>query len=92
MKQTKAKPPGWRNRPWYWLCAVERESGTPIVDGPYDTEEEARRIGLEKIRDNFEVIALNTIDRAKATAEYRHRRFMTYGDLKQILLRTKHKL
>ena len=81
-----------QNRDWYWLCAVERETGTPIVDGPYDTEEEARQVGLQKIRDNFEVIPMKTIDKNRATAEYRHRRFMTYGDLKQILLRTKHKI
>lgn len=88
----KPKHKGTR-RDYYWICAIEQTTGTPIVDGPFDTEEEGDRVGYEKLRgEYFEVRAMKTIDRNRATAEWRHERLMRSGKLIEVLKRTKHKI
>lgn len=80
-------------RDYYWICAVEKTTGTPIVDGPYDTEDEAFQVGYTKMRgEQFEVKPIKTIDRNKATADWRHERLMRSGQLIEVLKRTKHKI
>lgn len=87
-RQRQATP----RRDYYWLCAVEATTGTPIVDGPYNTPDEARQVGWEKLNQEFEVLPMKTIDKRSATAEYRHIRLMRFGNLSEVLKRTKHKL
>ena len=80
-------------RDWAWLCAVEKTTGTPIVDGPYDTEDEANRIGLEKIQGDFEVMMWPTVDKNRATAMWRHERLNRGEQIVDIVRkRTKHKI
>ena len=91
--QPRKKPDNTDTKqPYYWLCAIEKTTGTPIVDGPYNSEEEARNIGFSKIRDDWEVIPMKTRDRNRATAMFRHMRFMNSGDLLEVLKRTRHKI
>ena len=81
-------------RDYYWICAVEKSSGRPVVDGPYDSETEANQFGFSKnINDgDFEVHAFNTIDRMAARDKYKHIVFERSGNLGFILKRAKYKV
>jgi hypothetical protein len=52
---------------YWWVCAVDRLSGRPIVQGHHSTESDARQWGFENIRDNdFEVHCFPTINKVAA--------------------------
>lgn len=78
-------------RDYYWISAIEKESGRLVVLGPYDTEDEANQVGFgAKLDGNFEVHQLGTIDKARATSEIKYKRFNQTKSLEQALRRAKH--
>lgn len=78
-------------REYFWLLAVDKASGRPIILGPYDTEEEGNRVGFEKIDSgNFEVIPLNTRNVQRANHILKYRRFDQTAKLEEALKRAKH--
>lgn len=80
-----------KGREFYWLLAVDRPSGRPIILGPYDTESEANRIGFEKIDSgNFEVVPLATHNVQRANQLLKYRRFNQTSKLEEVLKRAKH--
>jgi len=82
-------------RDYYWICAVEKTTGTPVVDGPYDTEEEAEQTASQSTRlsgEQWEILPMRTVDRNRATAEFRHQRVQRFGRLDEALKRTGHKI
>jgi len=61
------------NKQMYWVCAIEKISGRPIVQGPHSDETEARQWGFENIRDNdFEVLQFPTIQKETARDMYKN--------------------
>ena len=77
--------------PYYWLLAVHSPSGRHIYMGPYDTEDEANKVGFEKIGDSFEVLPLKTRDPNRATKILKYKRFHRTAKLEEALKRAKHK-
>jgi len=78
-------------REYYWLLAVDKVSGRPVILGPFDTEEEGNRIGFSKIDSgNFEVIPLNTRNAQRANHILKYRRFNQTAKLEEALKRAKH--
>lgn len=75
---------------YYWIQAVDNDSGKLIVLGAYDSEEAANRVGFEKVKGSFEVIALPTRDQTKATRMLKYRRFDQTSRLNEIARRAKH--
>ena len=77
---------------YQWIQTVDTESGRPVVLGPYNDENEANRVGFEKLGGNFEVIPLRTRDVGLATRILKHRRFMQTEQLSEALKRARHKI
>jgi len=75
----------------YWILAVEPKTGRPIVLGHYNTEEEANKVGFQKINGSFEVIPLKTTDPNRATKILKYRRFHQTSKLEEATKRAKHK-
>lgn len=69
---------GHRRRPrtqrdYYWVCAIEKSSGRPVVQGPHNTDMEARQWGFEHIQDgDFEVYPFPTINKIAARDFYKN--------------------
>lgn len=76
-------------REYYYIFATSQ--GKRVFLGPYNTEEEANRIGFEKLDGNFECIPLPTRDRSRATGMLKARLLDKSGDLENSLERVKHK-
>lgn len=79
-----------RSDVYYWLLAVDRVSGRPVILGAFNSEEEANQIGFQKIDGNFEVVPLRTCDPARATKALKYRRFTQTSKLEEALKRAKH--
>lgn len=77
---------------FYWILATHAKSGRPIILGAYNTEEEANRIGFEKIEGSFEVVALGTRDINKANKILKYRRFDQTSKLEEAMRRAKHQI
>lgn len=59
-------------RDYFWVCAVEKVSQRPVVQGPHNTEREAREWGLMYIKDgDFEVLPFPTINKIAARDFYK---------------------
>ena len=78
------------SREYYWILAVDKTSGRPVVLGYYHSEEEANRVGFEKIDGSFEVVPLKTTDSAKATKILKYKRFYQTARLEEALKRARH--
>lgn len=83
------EPSAERQREYYYIFAVSQ--GKRVFLGPYDTEEEANRIGFGKLEGNFECIPLPTRDRSRATGMLKARLLDKSGNLENSLERVKHK-
>ena len=80
-------------RDYYWISAIEKETGRLVVLGPYDSEDEANQVGFgAKLDGMFEVHKLGTIDKARATSEIKYKRFQQTQNLHESLKRAKHKV
>lgn len=52
---------------YWWVCAVEKTTGRPLVHGTHNTDTDARQWGFEHIKDgDFEVFAFPTVNRISA--------------------------
>ncbi len=80
------------DKTYYWILATDRESGRAIILGAYDTEDEANRVGFEKIDDSFEVVPLNTRDSGRATKMLKYRRFDQTAKLEDAIKRARHQV
>lgn len=57
----------------WWVCAIDKVSGRPIVQGPHFMDSEARQWGFEHIRDNdFEVLQFPTVNKESARDMYKN--------------------
>ena len=80
-------------RDYFWVCAIEKVSGRPIIDGPYDTEAEANQFGFARIRDgDFTVYAFNTINKFAARDKFKHKRLEQSGQLADVFKRARYKI
>ena len=80
-------------REYYWILAVDKPTGRPVILGPFDTQDEANKIGFEKIDSgNFEVVPLNTRDSQKAKDKLKYRRFHQEAKLEEVLKRAKYQV
>jgi len=75
-----------------WILTVDKNTGRPVVLGPYNSDDEANQIGFGKLGGQFEVIALKTRDVGLATKILKHRRFMETEKLDEALKRARHKV
>ena len=81
-----------RMREHSWVFAVDQESGRPVILGPFADDNEARRVGFEKIGDNFEVYRLKTRNRIMARDLLKYKRFEKTAKLSETLKRAKYKV
>ena len=80
-------------RLYYWVCAIEKVSGRPFIDGPYDTEAEANQFGFAKVRDgDFEVYAFDTVNKFSARDKFKHKRLEQSGQLADVFMRARYKI
>ena len=75
---------------YYWILA--NVNGKTVILGAFNTEEEANRVGFEKIEGNFEVIPLSTKDTGAASRILKYRKFNQTSQLEEALKRAKHKI
>jgi hypothetical protein len=75
---------------YFWILAVAPVSRRPVILGPYQSEDEANRVGLEKVDGPFEVVPLSTRDTSKATKILKYRRFHKTAQLDEALKRAHH--
>lgn len=74
----------------YWYI-VTKQDGKMVLLGSYGTEQEAEEIAMQKITTDYEIIALATKDRAKATQMLRHKMLKgNGGNIEDSLRRMKH--
>lgn len=80
-------------RDYYWVCAIHKISGRPIVQGPHNTESEANQFGYEHIKDgDFEVYAFPTVNRITARDMFKSKRLERSGLLEDVFKRAKYKV
>lgn len=78
---------------YYWVCAVDKVTGRPVILGPYTNESEANQFGFQKISDgDFVVEAMDTRDRQAAKARFNYKRLEQTGQLEVALKRAKYKV
>lgn len=77
---------------YFWLLALDTASGKTIIMGPYMSEDDANRVGFEKLAGHFEVVPLPTRDSAKATKMLKYRRFQQTAQLEEAIRRAKHQI
>lgn len=75
---------------YYWILAVDKNTGRPVVLGAYNSEESANRVGFEKIDGTFEVVPLPTRDSSKATKILKYKRFNQTAKLEEAFKRARH--
>ena len=82
-----------RTRDYYWICAVDRVSGRPVVDGPYNSEQEANQFGFSKNINggDFEVCRFATINKLNARDKYKHKILERTGDISTVFKRAIYK-
>jgi len=77
-------------RTFYWIIA--NLNGKLVVIGPKDTEADANSFAYEKLDVEFEIIPLDTRNRARATSIIKAKRLDATGDLAGALQRARHKV
>ena len=63
----RPKPIRLENGAWWWVWGYIPSKSKHCVLGPYDTYEEADRIGYEKCPGQYEIMQLTTRDETKAS-------------------------
>ena len=81
--------PVLRTGVYYWVIAQHR--GRTLIIGPKTSEEDANRLGFEKLEGNFSVVELATRDRSKATAQIKARILNRTSDIDEATKRFRHK-
>lgn len=80
-------------RDYFWVCAIEKISGRPIIDGPHDTDMEANQWGFEHIRDgDFKVYSFRTINKQAARDMLKHIMLEQSKDLSVVFKRARYKI
>lgn len=79
-------------REYSWILAVHAETGRPIILGPFEDDNEANRVGFEKVHGTFEVHRLNTRNRVMARDLLKYKRFEQTEQLEETLKRAKYKV
>lgn len=75
----------------FYIVAIVR--GRPYVAGGYDTEEEARAIAREDLKDYvYDVVPAATRDDALATQQAKHHIFMDTGNIEVATHNAMHKM
>lgn len=75
----------------YWVCAIEKSSQRPIVQGYHLTEDAARQWGWEHIKDgDFEVCLFPTVNKIAARDYYKNRILERTNSLASIFTRAKY--
>jgi hypothetical protein len=82
--------PEHHRQPVWWAYAIYQ--GKLVIDGWYYTEMECYTFAAKNIPCRFEVISLDTINRASATQKIKHQILDETGDIDFALKRAKHKL
>ena len=78
-------------RIFYWVCAIEKVSGRPVLQGPHSSEVEANQYGFEHIKDgDFTVEAFPTVDRTAARDFYKNKMLQQSGQLADVFKRARY--
>jgi hypothetical protein len=56
---------------YYWILITDSEGHKKLVYPPGETEEEANRMGYQKLDEQFQIIPLATRDKTEATRAIR---------------------
>ena len=83
---------GNRLREYYWICAVDRVSQRPVVDGPYNSESEANQFGFSKNINggDFNVYQFDTRNKFSARDKFKHKILERTGDISSVFKRAKY--
>lgn len=73
---------------YFWIYCIYQ--GRPVIDGYWTTEQEAYQYGSKKMPVSFQLHCTNTINRARATQEIKHKIWDQTGNLDLGLSRAKH--
>lgn len=77
----------------YWfISVVEPVNGRLVVLGEYPSREDATNIAYSKLAGQFEVFAMPTKDRGKATQHAKYVMFHRTANLEQSIRRAKHRV
>lgn len=80
-------------REYFWVCAVEKATGRPVIQGPHNTEDDARQWGFEHIKDgDFEVVPIRTINKIAARDHYKNIMLERTKTLSSVFPRAKYKI
>ena len=80
-------------RDYFWVCAIEKISGRPVVQGPHDTEAEANQFGFAHIKDgDFTVYPFPTRNKYAARDMFKNKRLEQSGQLADVFKRAKYKV
>lgn len=76
---------------YYYIAC--KQDGHMVLLGAYESEAEAYEVAMKKLKNTpYEVVALKTKDRRKATSIMRHRILNSSSDLGLSLRRMKHRV
>jgi hypothetical protein len=76
---------------YYWVCAVEKTTGGPVVQGPHASEMDANQWGFANIRDgDFTVYKFDTINRIAARDKFKNIRLEQTKQLETVFKRAKY--
>lgn len=75
---------------YYWVIA--NLHGKLVIIGPKSSGDEANTFAYEKLDVPFEIVPLQTRDRAKATSQIKAMRLDQTGNLEQSIQRSRHKV
>ena len=75
----------------YWWIVADW-NGKSVVIGPANSQEEANRMGYEKLDTQFNVVTLPTRDRGRATAMLKARKLQDGAGLNAALEKMRHKI
>lgn len=77
-------------RDYWWVCAIEKTTGRPIVHGTHLTDTDARQWGFEHIRNDFEVLPFPTVNKIAARDFYKARILERTNTLSSVFKRAKY--
>lgn len=82
------------HKQYYWICAIDKVSGRPIVDGAYNSEQEAHQYGFSKNINggDFEVCMFPTSNRIMARDLFKHKILDRTGDISTVFKRARYKV
>jgi len=80
-------------RDYYWVCAIEKATERPVVQGPHDSEMDANQWGFANIRDgDFKVYKFPTRNKFAARDMFKSIRLEQTKQLETVFKRARYQV